>query len=106
MDWGLGWLADRFFLSVLLFALETVFGSLPPRLGSGKVCWNKILLGERAGAAIYNQGNDLVKLLLALPAPVVLVAATFAPGLAGNSCIRTVSALAVFFPLLPGFLPV
>ena len=41
-----------------------------------------------------------------LPALVVLVSATFAPGLAGNSCIRAVSALAVFFPLSPGFLPV
>ena len=45
----LGFPAERLFLSVLLFALEAAFGSWPPRLGSGKVCWNKILLGESTG---------------------------------------------------------
>ena len=37
-----------------------------------------------------NQGNDLVKLLLALPAPVVLVPADFTPGLARNGGVGQV----------------
>ena len=48
--------SECLFLSVLLFALDAAFGSLPPRLGSGKVCWNKILLEYSTGEPPRNNG--------------------------------------------------
>ena len=63
-------------------------GALPWSLEAGLRCTPGFHGGKGKPTSLTGRGLDVLE----LPVPVVLIPAAFAPGLAGNSCIRAISA--------------